>query len=664
MSQGNQRVIIENVQPEINAGRFPAKRVVGEKVKVTADIFTDGHDLISALILYKGKNKKKWNEAEMVSIINDHWEGSFPIDEFTNYEFTLLAWVDPFKTYRRDLKKKVDAGAVDAIDILIGSELLKQTISETKTRGAKNKILETYANTLGDEGLTLDERIDAALSQDLFVLMRDFSPRKFAMQYERNLPIHVDRLKARFSTWYEMFPRSASFDESRHGTFKDMEEVLPYIAGMGFDVIYLPPIHPVGTTKRKGKNNALQAGENDPGSPWAIGSPEGGHKAVNPQLGAIEDFEKFVKVSEKHGLEVALDIAFQCSPDHPYVKDHPEWFRSRPDGTIQYAENPPKKYEDIYPFDFETDDWKAMWEELRDVFLFWIEKGVKIFRVDNPHTKAFRFWQWAIANIQKKHPDVLFLAEAFTRPKVMNQLAKMGFSQSYTYFTWRNTKYELETYMTELTKTQMSWFFRPNFWPNTPDILHEYLQSGGRNAFVTRFILAATLTANYGIYGPAFELCENRPRNFGSEEYLDSEKYQIREWNLSDNKSLKNLITTVNKIRKHNEALQTNETLTFHPTDNDNIMCYSKADANGENIILMLVNLDPNNGQTSWVNVPLNYLKVEEGHSYHVFDMLSDAWYTWEGDWNYVELGPHTSPAHIFKIRKSPRTEKDFETYL
>jgi starch synthase (maltosyl-transferring) len=433
---------------------------------------------------------------------------------------------------------------------------------------------------------------------------------------------------------------------------------------MGFDVLYLPPIHPIGMTQRKGKNNSLTPTPEDTGVPWAIGSKEGGHKSVNPELGTLEDFRHFVAKAREYGIDIALDIAFQCSPDHPYVREHPEWFRKRPDGTIQYAENPPKRYEDIYPFDFETEDWPGLWEELKSIFLFWAEQAVHIFRVDNPHTKTFPFWEWVIAEVKRDYPDAIFLSEAFTRPKVMYRLAKLGFTQSYTYFAWRNTKWDLTQYFTELTKTEVREFFRPNLWPNTPDILTEYLQTGGRPAFMARLVLAATLGANYGIYGPAFELCENRPREHGSEEYLDSEKYQIRHWDIDDRNSLKEIIAVVNRIRRDNPALQSDWSLLFHPTDNEQLICYSKQTEDLSNIILVVVNVDPYHTHSGWVDLSSQQLGLGQDEAFRVHDLLINARYLWQGHRNYVELNPHSIPAHIFRVNRRVRSERDFDYYM
>jgi starch synthase (maltosyl-transferring) len=491
-----------------------------------------------------------------------------------------------------------------------------------------------------------------------------YPDRRFASEAERELVIVVDPVRARFGAWYEMFPRSTSPQAGRRGTLKDCEARLPYVAAMGFDVVYLPPIHPIGTAFRKGKNNSVTAAPDDTGSPWAIGAADGGHKAIDPGLGTFDDFGRFMGRASELGLDVALDIAFQVSPDHPYVKEHEEWFRKRPDGSIQYAENPPKKYQDIYPFDFETPKWLELWQELKSVFTFWIEKGVRIFRVDNPHTKAFAFWEWCITELKRDFPDVLFLSEAFTRPKVMYRLAKLGFSQSYTYFPWRNTKYDLTSYLTELTQPPVREFFRASQWPNTPDILTAFLQGGSRAAFMIRYLLAATLGANYGIYGPAFELLESRPARPGSEEYLDSEKYQIRHWNLDQPESLRPLITTVNKIRHDNPALQNDWSLAFHPVSNDQLLCFSKRSQDGSNLIVTVINLDPNSTQAGFVDLPLDRFEVEEDRPFTVRDLLTGASYTWAGRRNYVELNPFRTIAHILLLQPRLRAESNLDYFL
>jgi starch synthase (maltosyl-transferring) len=655
---GRQRVIIEGVEPEVDCGRFPVKRTVGERVRVEADAFTDGHDAVTVRLLWRPESQEKWREAAMEPLGNDRWRAEFTPKEQGRWLYTVTAWVDRFKTWRRDLKKRVDAGQDVASDLLVGAELVR----EASERAAKSdaRVLAALAEDL-EKKTDLSDRLALALDEELALLMDRHADRGSATVYSKELAVVVDRERARFSTWYEMFPRSTG-PEGKHGTFRDAEARLPYIAGMGFDVLYLPPIHPIGTTFRKGKNNAVTAEPGDVGSPWAIGAEEGGHKAILPELGMEEDFRRFVQKAREHGLEIALDVAFQTSPDHPYVKEHPEWFRKRPDGTIQYAENPPKKYQDIYPFDFETGEWRALWEELKSVFDHWIGFGVKIFRVDNPHTKPFPFWEWVIKEIKREHPDVLFLSEAFTRPKIMYRLAKLGFTQSYNYFPWRNRRWELVEYFTELTQTPVREFFRPNLWPNTPDILTEPLQIGGRPAFVQRLMLAATLGASYGIYGPAYELMEHLPRERGSEEYLDSEKYQLRQWDLERPDSLSELIALVNRIRRENPALQSDRSLRFHTADNEQILCYSKMA--GDNVIVVAVNLDPNYAQAAWVELDLPALGLEGDQPFQVHDLLTGARYLWHGSRNFVRLDPHQVPAHIFRVRRRVRSERDFDYFI
>lgn len=672
---GQARVIISGVQPEIEAGQFPIKREVGETVIVEADIFCDGHDVLAAELLYRHAHETDWTYVAMQALINDRWQATFEVTQLGCYVYTVRAWVDRFLTWQHGFIKKVEAGQDIQIELLIGAKLLEQA-SQQATRSDAAQ-LRDWAQTLRLTQTSQAERADQirlALSDALVDLATRYPDRRFCVGYARELQIVVDREEARFSAWYEMFPRSCAPQAGQHGTFQDCIAQLPYIAGMGFDVLYFPPIHPIGRAFRKGKNNALEAGPDDPGSPWAIGAAEGGHTDILPALGSLADFQQLVQCAADHGIEIALDLAYQCTPDHPYVTQHPEWFRHRPDGTIQYAENPPKKYQDIYPIDFETEDWPALWAELKSVVEFWIGHGVRIFRVDNPHTKSFRFWEWLIPDIKTAYPEVLFLAEAFTRPKVRYRLAKLGFSQSYTYFAWRNTKPELTAYLTELTQTEVREYFRPNFWPNTPDILTEYLQLGGRPAFITRLVLAATLSANYGIYGPAFELCENRPREADSEEYLDSEKYEIRRWELDRRDSLKDVIARVNRIRCKNPALQRNEQLHFHTIENAQLLCYSKhlptgigAGESAEKVtdaILVCVNLDPSNTQTGWTDLSLHVLGLASEQTYQVHDLLTDARYVWNGARNYIELNPHTMPAHIFRIRQRSRTERDFDYYL
>jgi starch synthase (maltosyl-transferring) len=658
---GRKRVIIEGVEPEIDCGRFPIKRTVGEKVTVEADAFTDGHDAITVHLLWRPSSQTEWRYAAMEPLGNDRFRGELTPGEPGRWSYTVAAWVDPFKTWRRDLEKRVAAGQEVSLDLRIGAALVRAAgeRAEKAGRRADARVLASLAEAL-ETGADPRERLGVALGDELAQIMDRHPDRRAATVY-RELGVVVDRERARFSTWYEMFPRSCG-PEGRHGTFRDCEARLPYIAEMGFDVLYLPPIHPIGTTFRKGKNNAVAAEPGDVGSPWAIGAAEGGHKSILPELGTLEDFRRFVAAAGEHGLELALDIAFQTSPDHPYVEEHPEWFRRRPDGTIQYAENPPKKYQDIYPFDFESDAWRELWQELKSVFDFWIAEGVRVFRVDNPHTKPFAFWEWLIAEVKKEHPDVLFLAEAFTRPKIMYRLAKLGFTQSYNYFPWRNTGPELREYFTELNQTGVREFFRPNLWPNTPDILTEPLQIGGRPMFVQRLILAATLGASYGIYGPAYELQDHEPRERGSEEYRDSEKYQLRRWDLDRQDSLREMIALVNRIRRENPALQGDHSLRFHASDNEEVLCYSKTAA--DNAVLVAVNLNPHHVLSAWVELDLESLGVEGDQPFQVHDLLTGARYLWHGSRNFVRLDPSQVPAHIFRIRRRVRSERDFDYFI
>jgi len=629
--QPPQRVVIRGVHPEVECGRFPIKRTVGETVEVHADIFADGHDRITAVVRYRHEDDEQWGEIPMEPLGNDHWRGEFPVDKLGHYLYTISAWVDPFLTWYDDFQKRIEADQDVTIDLQIGSELLKTTAD--RALGADAKRLKNAAADL----------VPASVNEELASVAAEYVDRTTATVY-KELRVTVDPVRARFSTWYEMFPRSI-------GTFADCERILPEIADMGFDVLYFPPVHPIGRTHRKGKNNSVQATPGEPGSPWAIGGSEGGHKAIHPDLGTIEDFRHLVAVAKSYGMDIALDLAYQSSPDHPYVKEHPEWFRARPDGTIQYAENPPKKYQDIYPFNFETRAWRSLWEELKSIVEFWVDQGIHVFRVDNPHTKPFAFWEWVIRELKKKHPDLIFLSEAFTRPNVMYWLAKVGFTQSYTYFTWRNSAKELTDYFTELTQTEVREFFRPNLWPNTPDILHEILQKGGRPAFMARLVLAATLGSNYGIYGPAFEMCENVPRESDSEEYLNSEKYEIRRWDVRDS-SLRPLISRLNAIRKHNPALQSNEGLQFHPMENDQLICYSKKTKGNSSIIVTVVNLDPVWTQSGFLNLPLEDLGIDGRYPYDVVDLLTDTRFTWYGPRNFVELRPNDIPAHVLKLER------------
>ncbi|MFO0892894.1 MAG: alpha-1,4-glucan--maltose-1-phosphate maltosyltransferase [Isosphaeraceae bacterium] len=658
------RVVIEGIAPIVDDGRFPIKRTVGEEVAVLADLFTDGHDVVVAVLRHKHAGDAEWEEVPMTHLSNDRWTGKFVVLKQGWHEYTLQAWVDRHLTWHRELIKKHEAGQQD-----LNSELLEgaQLVLEAAERAAGPDAdwLRERARFLGGTESQV-ARVRAGLEQGLVERMTRYPDRRGGSTFDRTLRIMVERERARFGSWYEMFPRSAAEEPGRHGTFRDLEKRLGYVAEMGFDVLYLPPIHPIGRAFRKGPNNTLNAGPSDPGSPWAIGGPEGGHKAIHPALGTFEDFDRLVASARKLGIEIALDVAFQCSPDHPYVREHPQWFRHRPDGTIKYAENPPKKYQDIYPIDFECDDWQALWNELRDVFLFWIDRGVSIFRVDNPHTKPFRFWDWVIDEVWTRHPDTIFLSEAFTRPKVMRRLAKGGYTQSYTYFTWRNTKRELTEYLAELTQSESAEYMRGNLFANTPDILPEFLQHGGRPSFIIRLVLAATLGATYGIYGPPFEQCVGTPVRPGSEEYLNSEKYQVVHWDLDVSWSLRDYIARVNEIRRQNPALQQNRGLRFFEVDNDALLCYGKSTPDMANLIVVVVNLDPHHTHSGWVRLPVYDLHLGSGitESYQVHDLISDERFLWNGPSNFVKLDPNVNPAHILQVRRKIRTEQDFDYFM
>ncbi|HEY7169607.1 MAG TPA: alpha-1,4-glucan--maltose-1-phosphate maltosyltransferase [Vicinamibacterales bacterium] len=704
------RVIVEHIRPNVDDGRFPIKRTVGETVTVTADIFADGHDVIVAVLRDRptsrgnaetaehaanarglvsttgttGENPRHslqsdaagsascalprhaWHETRMAPVApgTDEWTATFAVEGLGWHEYSIVAWVDRFETWRRDLRIKAAAKQDVSLELLEGSMLVREAAARAEQIGSTTADCEwllAQADALAD-ATPLDERVAAGLDEEIAGLMFVYADRRSASQ-SASLHVWVDRERARFGAWYEMFPRSEGPDPRRSGTFREACARLSAIADMGFDVLYLPPIHPIGRSFRKGRNNALVAGPDDPGSPWAIGSEDGGHEAIEPGLGTVEDFESFRAEAERLGLEIALDLAWQCSPDHPWVEQHPEWFRHRPDGSIKYAENPPKKYQDIYPLDFACEDWRSLWNALLEVTRLWIDRGVRIFRVDNPHTKSFGFWEWLIDQIHARDPEVIFLAEAFTRPGLMRYLAKTGFTQSYTYFTWRNTRPELEAYLTELTATDVREYLRPNLFANTPDILHEYLQRGGRAAFEARLILAATLGASYGIYS-GFELCENRAVRPGSEEYLDSEKYQYRkrDWNAAG--QLAELVCQVNAIRHAHPALQYDRSLRFLATDNPQLVAYYKVSPDARDVIMTVVNLDPHNMQHGFVETPIAELPpappragarpagADDGRCI-ARDLLTDTPYAWRGDWNYVRLDPGVRQAHILVLTRT-----------
>lgn len=642
---GRVRVLIANVQPSVDGGRYPAKRTVGEKVDVTADIISDGHDHIRASLLYRHESSRAWTNVEMVHENNDTWRASFITSEKGIYVFTVKAWIDHLDTWYDGFRKKAAAGVDTHVELLEGAALLQAAVAGIS--GVSTRIAEVTA-LMQDPSKHTAAR-EQVLSREFADIVRSYPLEQHAARFAQELQVRVEHRKANFSTWYELFPRSTALEGDRHGTLKDVIRLLPRIHAMGFDVLYLPPIHPIGEINRKGKNNSERATAGEPGSPWAIGSKHGGHKSIHPELGTLDDFKALTEAASKLGIDIAMDIAFQCAPDHPYVKEHPEWFRRRPDGSIQYAENPPKKYQDIYPFNFETDDWQALWEELRSVFFYWIEQGVKIFRVDNPHTKPIRFWEWVIAEVNRRYDDIIFLSEAFTRPKVMAALARVGFTQSYTYFTWRVTRTELTDYMNELVRTELRNYFRPNFWPNTPDILPYHLQHQGENIFIIRLALAATLSSNYGIYGPPYEFCENVPVE-GKEEYFDSEKYEIKRYAWKKTNRMTDIITLLNKARKEHAALQSTWNIRFLNIENPNLIAYLKATDDLESIFLIVVNLDPHTRHSGYVQLPMDALKVQWPINIKLHDLITDEYYTWTQEWNYVELDPYVMPFHLFKL--------------
>jgi starch synthase (maltosyl-transferring) len=641
---GRRRVAIGSVAPQVDDGRSPVKRTVGDLVVVEADVFADGHDEVAASLRYRHEADEDWRETPMRPVGNDRWSGAFPVSDVGTYRFSVIGWIDHFASWHGAFLKKLEAGQDVRMELKAGARLVARS-----ARHADRDATRLGSLAKGMRG-RLDDAIAAATDPDLTSLMAANAERSYPTELPHPLAVVVERERARCGAWYELFPRSAAAEPGRHGTFDDVIARLPDVASLGFDVLYLPPIHPIGRINRKGRNNGRVAAADHVGSPWAIGSDEGGHTSVHPELGTLHDVERLIAEANRHGLEIALDLAFQCAPDHPWVREHPEWFHRLPDGSIRFAENPPKRYEDIYPLQFDTPAWRALWDALLEVVVFWIDRGVRIFRVDNPHTKPFAFWGWLIAEVHRDHPDVVFLAEAFTRPKVMNELAKLGFSQSYTYFTWRTTKRELVDYFTELTTPPTIEFFRPNVWPNTPDILPEQLQTGDPHVFAIRLVLAATLAANYGIYGPAFELCEHVPVREGAEEYRNSEKYEIKHWDLTKARPLRALITSINRIRHEHPALQRDDSLVFHQIDNPELLAYSKRSVDGSDVVLVVVNLDARWKQSGWISLDLGSMGVDTDVTFTVRDLLADRKYDWHGDSQFVELRPEHGPAHLFSV--------------
>lgn len=661
----SETVVIQNVSPQIDGGKYSIARVPGQDVVVEADIFKEGHDVISAVVKWRGRGETRWLETPMSPTENDRWRGIIPVTATGFWEYTIEAWGDSFLSWQEEIRKKYAGGIRDLTSEALEGAALVAAAAKRAGKSPDAKKLKSLAKDL--EKADADALQGIAPSPALTALMNVWADRSLSTEHAPALTIRADRERAAYGAWYEFFPRSAEGHADRGSTFRDCLGRIDDAKAMGFDVIYFPPIHPIGETNRKGRNNSLKSEPGDPGVPYAIGNYRqgvngGGHKDVAPELGTLEDFDWLAGEIKKRGMEVALDFAINCSPDHPYVKNHPEWFFKRPDGTIKFAENPPKKYEDVYPLNFHNPDWRGLWDEMRDVIAFWCSHGVRIFRVDNPHTKPVAFWEWLIGEIHKTYPDTIFLSEAFTRPKMMQVLAKVGFAQSYTYFTWRNAKWELIEYLTELTQTEMCEYFRANFFANTPDILPVFLQQGGRPAFLIRAALAATLSPVYGIYS-GFELCENTPTP-GKEEYLDSEKYhfQGRDWNAPGN--IKDFITRLNTIRRENRALQQYTNIRFHPAENENILFYSKTTIDGQNLLLLAVTLDPRNTQAAFVQVPIAMFGIGESETYQVEDLLSGEKFSWTGSRNFVSLDPHLRPAHIFRIRRRSGRENGGEVFL
>jgi len=645
--QNQKRVVVDYVSPKLNDGEFPIKRVVNEIVHVNAHVMADGHDVVAASVIYKHESKGKWNELRMYPGDDNEWNVSFTVKEQGYYSYKIEGWIDHALNWQHGISRKLEDNQYVSSELLEGVELIKAIINKV-TKSERNYL--KHLQKIFSDKESYKEAIAEAVSDKLHHIFYN-NPVKQLINSSKEFQIYVDRLKARFSTWYEFFPRSASKKKGVHGTFKDCERLLSRVAGMGFDTLYFPPIHPIGEVNRKGKNNSTEASKGDVGSPWGIGSKLGGHKDIHPELGTIEDFKSLTKKAKALDLEIAMDFALQVAPDHPWVKEHPQWFKWRPDGTVQYAENPPKKYQDILPLFFETKDYKNLWKETLDTFMYWIDCGINIFRVDNPHTKPFYFWNWIISEIKKKHPDVLFLAEAFTGPKIMQQLAKQGFTQSYTYFTWRNSKHELTGYVEELTKTDQREFMRPNFWPNTPDINPFHLQGANVSKYIQQYALAATLSSNVGIYGPVFEYMINDSLP-NREEYLNSEKFQIThyDWNIKNN--LITMITKINKIRQKEEALQQTNNIKFCHIENDNLMAFYKWNNDKTSELIIIISLDPYHAQHGSMQLPLTDLKaIEPGRPVQVYDYISGNSYNWYDEWNYIELQPDL-PLHIFKINK------------
>lgn len=648
---GPKRVVIDRVTPSVDGGQFPFKRVQGDRIQFRAHVFADSHDLLQAELRIRLAKDRNWQRLPMWPVGNDEFVADYDATEIGFFEYEVAGLVDHFSSWLDGFHKKVESGAPIDVELRIGAELV--AAAGERALGEEARTLAGWAEFLADAQRDETQRVQLARSGELAELARRYPDRSLEVVSARGLML-IERERAAFSAWYEFFPRSCKNDGVTHGTFADAQARLPEIARLGFNVVYFPPIHPIGRKFRKGRNNALEAQPDDVGSPWAIGAEEGGHKSILAELGTLDDFKDFLGAAESHGMEVALDIAFQCAPDHPWVKEHPQWFRWRPDGTVQYAENPPKKYQDILPLNFETEDWENLWRELKSVFDYWIEVGVKIFRVDNPHTKSMEFWRWCIQEIKREHPETIFLAEAFTRPKRKYRLAKAGFTHGYTYFTWRNHPREFQEYLEELTQTEVREYFWPNFWPNTPDILHADLQFGNRATFVGRYVLAATLSSNYGLYGPAYELMDQEPFP-GKEEYNHNEKYQLKVWDWDRPGNLKPEIERLNRIRRENPAFQRTQNIVFVPCENSNFLAFVKQNFDRSNQFLVVVNMDWHQVQETTLRLPLAHLGLGSDAEFIVRDIFDPAQpeFRWRGARNYVKLDPARSPAHVFYLQRS-----------
>jgi len=664
LQDGRIRVVIESITPSLDGGRFPVKRIVGDTVIVEADCFADGHDVVACDLQWR-RTGAAWSSRPMKSLGNDRWRAEFAVDAIGVWQYSVHGRVDAFLSWRHDFARRIELDDV-RVAARSGAGLIAEAAARARASG-EDRLLSAWSRELAaavDAGAGLDVLKQIGLDEGRGLIAQRHPDLRHALTEAGTYDVTVERERARYSSWYEFFPRSAAGDDRRHGTFADCEAWLPYVQRMGFDVLYFPPIHPVGRERRKGKNNTLQTVAGDVGSPWAVGAAEGGHDAILNELGTLADFRRLIQRAGEHGIELALDIAFQCAPDHPWVTQHPGWFKKRADGSVQYAENPPKKYQDIYPLDFESEQWRELWVALAGVFEYWAEQGVRIFRVDNPHTKAFPFWEWAIARVRSRFPDVIFLSEAFTRPRVMHRLAKVGFSQSYTYFTWRNTKQELTAYFTELSQGPGREYFRPNAWPNTPDILPAALQYGGRPVFMARVALAATLAASYGIYGPAYELLEHDALREGGEEYRDSEKFQLRAWDRQRADSLSDFIGLLNRVRRENPALQSDAGLRFLRIDNEQMIAYTKMTPDLSNTVVCIVNLDPHHAQSGWLELDPDVMGMAPQQAYQMHDLVSGARFLWHGDRNFVSLDPQRCPVHVMQLRRHLRRENDFDYFL